>query len=84
MFVDYYDELMRFENGDAEFDSIGVKELSDGSCDSSARTEPDAETLAQARRYRDSLPKRPGWDYPVECVVVEVYSHFGYRWFPVD
>ena len=68
----------------AEFDSIGVKELSDGSCDSSARTEPDAETLAQARRYRDSLPKRPGWDYPVECVVVEVYSHFGYRWFPVD
>ena len=44
---------------------------------------PDAETLAQARRYRDSLSARPGWNHAVETAVVEVYSNRGYRWFPV-
>ena len=47
------------------------------------RLEPDAETLAQAKRYRDSLPSRPGWDFTVETAVVEVYGNLGYRWFPV-
>ena len=47
------------------------------------RAEPDAETLAQAKRYRDSLPSRPGWDHAVETAVVEVYGNLGYRWFPV-
>ena len=45
--------------------------------------EPDAETVAQARRYRDSLPSRPGWNHAVETAVVEVYGNIGYRWFPV-
>ena len=45
---------------------------------------PDAETVAQARRYRDSLPSRPGWNHAVETAVVEVYADIGYRWFPVD
>ena len=47
------------------------------------RTEPDAETLAQAKRYRDSLSSRPGWGFAVETAVVEVYGDLGYRWFPV-
>ena len=47
------------------------------------RAEPDAETLAQAKRYRDSLPSRPGWNHSVETAVVEVYGNVGYRWFPV-
>ena len=46
--------------------------------------EPDAETLAQARRYRDSLPARPDWSHAVETAVVEVYGNLGYRWFPVE
>ena len=46
--------------------------------------EPDAETLAQARRYRDSLPARPGWNHAAETAVVEVYADIGYRWFPVN
>ena len=66
-----------------ELAAIGVKTKADGTCDFSARTEPDAETLAQAKRYAASLPKRPGWEYPIECVVIEVYSHYGYQWFPV-
>ena len=48
------------------------------------RREPDAETLAQARRYRDSLPARPDWSHAVETAVVEVYGSLGYRWFPVE
>ena len=44
---------------------------------------PDAETFAQAERYRASLPARPGWNHAVETAVVEVYSDLGYRWFPV-
>ena len=47
------------------------------------RAEPDAETLAQAKRYRDSLSSRLGWDFAVETAVVEVYGDLGYRWFPV-
>ena len=50
---------------------------------SAERTEPDAETLAQARRYRASLPARPGWNHEVETAVVEVYGNLGYRWFDV-
>ena len=48
------------------------------------RAEPDADTLAQAKRYRSSLSSRPGWDFAVETAVVEVYGDLGYRWFPVD
>ena len=48
------------------------------------RAEPDEETLAQARRYRDSLPSRPGWNHAVETAVVEVYGNIGYKWFPVE
>ena len=48
-----------------------------------AGREPDAETVAQAKRYRDSLPARPGWNHAVETAVVEVYGNLGYRWFPV-
>ena len=44
---------------------------------------PDAETLAQARRYRDSLLARPDWSHAVETAVVEVYGNLGYRWFSV-
>ncbi len=44
---------------------------------------PDAETVAQAERYRASLPARPGWNHAVETAVVEVYADLGYRWFPV-
>ena len=51
-------------------------------CADKAR-EPDAETLAQARRYRDSLLARPDWRHAVETAVVEVYGNLGYRWFPV-
>ena len=32
----------------------------------------------EARRYRDSLPSRPGWDHAVETAVVEVYGNIGY------
>ena len=47
------------------------------------RVTPDAETVAQARRYRDSLPRRPGWKHPVETYVVEVCGNRGYNWFAV-
>lgn len=47
------------------------------------RATPDAETVAQARRYRDSLPRRPGWNHPVETYVVEVCGNRGYNWFAV-
>ena len=47
------------------------------------RATPDAETVAQARRYRDSLPRRPGWKHPVETYVVEVCGNRGYNWFAV-
>ena len=66
-----------------ELKGIGVKVKRNGTCDANGRETPDAETLAQARRYAASLPKRAGWEYPVECVVVEVYSHYGYKWFEV-
>ena len=45
--------------------------------------EPDAETIAQARRYRESLPARPGWKHQIETAVIEVYSNLDYRYFPV-
>jgi len=45
------------------------------------RTTPDEETVAQAKRYRASLPKRPGWNHPVETAVVEVCGNRGYNWF---
>ena len=47
------------------------------------RATPDAETVAQAKRYRDSLPRRPGWSHPVETYVVEVCGNRGYNWFCV-
>ena len=47
------------------------------------RATPDAETVAQARRYRDALPRRPGWNHPVETYVVEVCGNRGYNWFAV-
>ena len=47
------------------------------------RATPDAETVAQAKRYRDSLPRRPGWKHPVETYVVEVCGNRGYNWFAV-
>ena len=64
--------------------AIGVKEKADGTCDASVRTEPDAETLAQARRYRDSLLRKDYFTRDIYTVVVEVYSHFGWKWFEVD
>ena len=48
------------------------------------RTEPDAETAAQARRYRDSLRLRPGWTAPVCTAVVEVCGSRGWNWFDAD
>ena len=68
----------------SELAAIGVETRLDGTCDVSKRVEPDAETLAQARRYRDSLPKRPGWDAAIITKVIEVYCHYGYKWFAVD
>jgi len=47
------------------------------------RTTPDEETVAQAKRYRASLPKRPGWNHPVETAVVEVCGNRGYNWFDI-
>ncbi len=47
------------------------------------RTAPDAETAAQARRYRDSLRLRPGWTVPVCTAVVEVCGSRGWNWFDV-
>ena len=47
------------------------------------RATPDAETVAQAKRYRDSLPRRPGWKHPVETYVVEVCGNRGYNWFAI-
>ena len=47
------------------------------------RATPDAETVAQAKRYRDALPRRPGWNHPVETYVVEVCGNRGYNWFAV-
>ena len=67
----------------SELAAIGVEPQPDGTCDASKRTEPDAETLAQAKRYRDSLPKRDGWDAEIVTKVIEVYCHYGYRWFSV-
>ena len=67
----------------SELAAIGVEPLPDGTCDATKRTEPDAETLAQARRYRDSLPKRNGWDAEIITKVIEIYSHYGYKWFAV-
>ena len=49
-----------------------------------ARTAPDAETAAQARRYRDSLRLRPGWTAPVCTAVVEICGSRGWNWFDVD
>ena len=67
-----------------DFAAIGVKEKADGTCDASARTEPDGETLAQAKRYRDSLLRKDYFTRDIYTVVVEVYSHFGWKWFEVD
>ena len=68
----------------SELAAIGVEVKDDGTCDASKRVEPDAETLAQARRYRDSLPRRHGWDAEIVTKVIEVYCHYGYKWFAVD
>ena len=74
-------EYKYFRRGD--FAAAGVKENADGTCDASARTEPDAETLAQAKRYRDSLLRKDWYPRDIYTVVVEVYSHFGWKWFEV-
>ena len=68
----------------SELAAIGVTTNADGTCDVSKRVTPDAETLAQARRYRDSLPKRHGWDAEIVTKVIEVYCHYGYKWFAVE
>ena len=75
-------EYKYFRRGD--FAAAGVKENADGTCDASARTAPDAETLAQAKRYRDSLLRKDWYPRDIYTVVVEVYSHFGWKWFEVD
>ena len=67
----------------SELAAIEIEVKGDGTCDASKRTEPDAETLAQARRYRDSLPKRHGWDAEIVTKAIEVYCHYGYKWFEV-
>ena len=66
-----------------EFSAAGVVANDDGTCDATRRTEPDAETLAQARRYRDSLLRKEWYPREIETAVVEVYSHFGWKWFEV-
>ena len=47
------------------------------------RATPDEETVAQAKRYRTSLPRRPGWRSEIVTYVVEVCSRRGYNWFEI-
>ena len=47
------------------------------------RKTPDEETVAQAKHYRESLPRRPGWRSPIVTYVVEVCSSRGYNWFEI-
>ena len=47
------------------------------------RQTPDEETVAQAKHYRESLPRRPGWRSPIVTYVVEVCSSRGYNWFEI-
>ena len=47
------------------------------------RKTPDEETVAQAKRYRESLPRRPGWRSEIVTYVVEVCSRRGYNWFEI-
>ena len=47
------------------------------------RATPDAETVEQAKRYRASLPRRPGWNHPIATYVVEICSSRGYNWFEI-
>ena len=47
------------------------------------RSAPDEETVAQAKHYRESLPRRPGWRSPIVTYVVEVCSSRGYNWFEI-
>ena len=47
------------------------------------RATPDAETVAQAKRYRASLPRRSGWRSEIVTYVVEVCSRRGYNWFEI-
>ena len=48
------------------------------------RTEPDAETVAQARAYCKALTRRPGWNHEINATVVEVCGNAGYNWFNLD
>ena len=45
------------------------------------RTEPDAETVAQALDYRKALARRPDWSHEIATTVVEVCGNAGYNWF---
>ena len=45
------------------------------------RTEPDAETVAQALAYRKALARRPDWNHPIHAAVVEVCGNTGCNWF---
>ena len=74
-------EYKYYRRGD--FAAIGVTGNADGTCDATARTAPDEETLAQAKRYRDSLLRKDWYPRDIYTVVVEVYSHFGWKWFEV-
>ena len=47
------------------------------------RSAPDEETVAQAKHYCESLPRRPGWRSPIVTYVVEVCSSRGYNWFEI-
>ena len=47
------------------------------------RSAPDEETVAQTKRYRESLPRRPGWRALIVTYVVEVCSSRGYNWFEI-
>ena len=48
------------------------------------RTEPDAETVAQALAYREALARRPDWNHPIAVTVVEVCGNSGYNWFDLQ
>ena len=47
------------------------------------RKTSDEETTQQAKHYRESLSRRPGWRSPIVTYVVEVCSSRGYNWFEI-
>ena len=47
------------------------------------RTEPDAETVAQALAYRQALARRPDWKSEIAVAIVEVCGNAGYNWFDI-